>query len=303
MLTLPEIRVGEPIGHEALTVFPLYSSPDQVVEYQLSDEAIAAGLVTVEEVNEGGEVPYLLVTNTADSLVLFLEGEELRGAKQNRVLNTSVLVAAGAKTKIPVSCVEAGRWRYESKQFSHSGSHSSPKLRGRLKESVRESLSRGEGHRSDQGAVWKEVGRQGEALGAESATDAMSAAFELHSDSIDKFRGSLPYPENATGLVVAIGSQIVAFDLFDKPATCRKVWDRLLSGVVMDALESGASESAAGAADVQAFLSQLRSAAWKSVPAAGQGEEFRADSIPSVHASSLTLGTSLIHGSAIAANP
>jgi hypothetical protein len=301
MLTLPEIRVGDPLRHGALTVFPLYSSPNQVVEYQLSDEAIAAGLVTVEEVDEGGSVPHLLVTNAADCLVLFLEGEELKGAKQNRVLNTSVLVAAGAKTKIPVSCVEAGRWRYESRQFSHSGSHSSPKLRGRLKESVEQSLSRGEGHRSDQGAVWEEVARQGEALGAESDTSAMMACFEMHSDSIGEFRGSLPYPDGATGLAVAIGPRLVALDLFDKPATCRKVWDRLLSGVVMDALESGASESTAGAADVEAFLSQLRSATWKSVPAAGQGEEFRADSIPSVHASSLTLATSLIHGSAVAA--
>ena len=117
MPTLPEIRVGEPIRHEALAVFPLFSPPEGDVEYLLSDEAIAAGSVTVEEVSEGGSVPNLLVTNHGDSRVLFLEGEELRGAKQNRVLNTSVLVAAHSKTTIPVSCVEQGRWRYRSRQF------------------------------------------------------------------------------------------------------------------------------------------------------------------------------------------
>ena len=52
----------------------------------------------VEEVSEGGSVPNLLVTNAGDARVLFLEGEELRGTKQNRVLNTSVLVAAHSKT-------------------------------------------------------------------------------------------------------------------------------------------------------------------------------------------------------------
>src|SRR5487761_2775144 len=123
MNPLPEVRVGEPSRHEALTVFPLFSTGDSSVNYLLSDEAIQAGSVAVEEVSEGGSVPNLLVTNNSDSLVLFLEGEELRGAKQNRVLNTSVLVAAHSKTPIPVSCVEQGRWRYRSKQFASEGTH------------------------------------------------------------------------------------------------------------------------------------------------------------------------------------
>jgi len=55
-----------------------------------------------------GSVPDLLVDNRGDVRVLFLEGEELIGAKQNRILNTSVLVPAHSKIKIPVSCVEPG---------------------------------------------------------------------------------------------------------------------------------------------------------------------------------------------------
>jgi hypothetical protein len=107
----------------------------------------------VEEVSEGGSVPNLLVRNGTGSRVLFLEGEELRGAKQNRVLNTSVLVAAGSTTTIPVSCVEQGRWRYRSRHFVLGGSHSSSKLRHFLKASVSQSLQVGQGHLCDQGAV------------------------------------------------------------------------------------------------------------------------------------------------------
>ena len=76
-----------------------------------------------------GSVPELLVENMGDIRVLFIEGEELVGAKQNRILNTSILVAAKSKTKIPVSCVEQGRWGYKSKFFGSSGSHSPSKLR------------------------------------------------------------------------------------------------------------------------------------------------------------------------------
>jgi len=60
-------------------------------------------------------VPNLAVDNKGERFVLFVEGQELRGAKQNRVLNASVLIAAHTKTVIPVSCVEQGRWRYVSK--------------------------------------------------------------------------------------------------------------------------------------------------------------------------------------------
>ena len=173
MLSLPEIQVADPIHHEALTIFPLLAGPGGNVEYLLADEAIAAGSVTVEEVGEAGTVPNLIVNNQSDRLVLFLEGEELRGAKQNRVLNTSVLVAAASKTAIPVSCVERGRWRYVSPHFASGGSHSSPKLRHILKKSVSQSAGEGRGHESDQAGVWKEVARQMAFLG--SATPPRSA--------------------------------------------------------------------------------------------------------------------------------
>src|SRR5271166_968989 len=174
MSTLPDILVGNPACHEALTVFPLFLNASTGVDYLLSDEAISAGSVTVEEVSEGGSVPNLLVTNKGDSRVLFLEGEELRGVKQNRVLNTSVLIGAHSKTPIPVSCVEQGRWRYRTKHFVSGGSHSSSKLRHILKKSSYQSMKAGLGYTSNQMEVWNEVSRQMNSLGSSSETTAMS---------------------------------------------------------------------------------------------------------------------------------
>src|SRR4029077_18263468 len=208
------------IRHESLTLFPLYGNgtAEPRAAYVLGDEALAAGSVTVAEVDESGSVPELLVTNRGAVRVLFIEGEELRGAKQNRVLNTSVLVAAGGRTKIPVSCVEQGRWRYKSAPFGSSGSHSSSKLRSILKKSVSESAIMGRGHRSDQGEVWAEVQRQMSSLGAVSASSAMSDAFDSYLPTQVQFREQLPYVEGATGLAVAVGKKVVALDVFDKPA-------------------------------------------------------------------------------------
>ena len=45
--------------------------------------------------------------NPTDKPVLLYEGEEVLGAQQNRTFDVSVLVAAGASCRCPVSCVEA----------------------------------------------------------------------------------------------------------------------------------------------------------------------------------------------------
>src|SRR5260370_24270648 len=185
MFTFPGIRVGDPIRHESLTVFPLFTEPNGQVEYLLSDEAIQAGSVTVQEVSEGGSVPDLLVENRGDTRVVFLEGEELVGAKQNRILNTSVLLPARSKIKIPVSCVERGRWAYKSRHFGSGGRHSPSKLRHTMKSSVSESVLGGTGHRSDQGKVWEEVDTQQATLGVSSETLAMEDTFVANPTKIN----------------------------------------------------------------------------------------------------------------------
>jgi hypothetical protein len=271
------------------------------VDYLLADEAIAGGTVTVEEVGESGSVPNLLVANESDSRILFIEGEELRGAKQNRVLNTSVLVAAHSRTTIPVSCVEQGRWRYRSRQFDSSGSHSSPKLRSILKKTVSDSALRGTGHLSDQSQVWGEVTRQMESLGSSSNTSAMSDTFDAHGSRLAEFQRRLTYVEGATGLAVAVGNTVVAVDLFDQPATCRKAWSRLLSGVVLDALEAGKTDAQAVPGDVEELLRRLGAAHWQQTPAVGEGQEYRSDTEDKLSASALMFAGAVVHGSATVA--
>jgi len=301
-VAFPEVRVGEPVRYESLSVFPLFAGMESPVEYLLSDEGIGGGTVTVEEVSEGGSVPDLLVENKGDVRILFLEGEQLIGAKQNRILNTSVLIAAKSKVKIPVSCVEAGRWRYKSRQFGSGETHSPSKLRGVLKMSVSASLRQSGSHMSDQGKVWAEVARQQRSLGTSSDTSAMSDTFENYKERVAEFQDKLKYVDGATGVAVAIGKKVVAVDMFDKPSTCQKVWNRLLSGFVLDALEAAKSgEAHVNAADVKDVLTTTSGMSWEKAEPVGEGEEYRAESGADVHASALTFRESPVHLSVVMA--
>jgi hypothetical protein len=297
---LPTFRVGEPLRYDGLCVFPLFAQPAGQVDYRLADEALAGGAATVQEISESGWVPDLVVDNKSDARLLFLEGQELIGAKQNRILNTSVLVAAHSKLKIPVTCVEQGRWRYSTRHFSASGSYAPAKLRRALKASVGRSVKDKRGHRADQGEIWEEVEALHCAMGVESASSAMSDAFVSYQDRIDEYRDALKYVDGACGLAVGVAGRIVSVDFFDKPATCQRIWDRLLSGVVFDALSAPTTDHEATAADVEAMLSAAGDFSWQPVDTVGEGNEYRADSPRGDHASALVADGIVVHGSVMA---
>ena len=128
----------------------------------------------------------------------------------------------------------------------------------------------------------------------------MADTVASYKHQIAEFREKLSYVEGASGVVVAVGKQTVALDLFDKPATCQKVWDRLLTGFVLDALEVPEDDEELGEPDVEKFVATLNDAPWKQVNPVGEGEEHRAEMETGDHAFRLSLDGSLIHASVLA---
>ena len=107
---IENISIGEAVSHDGLAVFPLLGKAPFAKDYLTLDEALAANTAVITEVSESGSVPQLLFRNKGEQAVFLLDGEELVGAKQNRILNITILAPAMKDTVIPVSCVEAGRW-------------------------------------------------------------------------------------------------------------------------------------------------------------------------------------------------
>jgi hypothetical protein len=174
-------------------------------------------------------------------------------------------------------------------------------LRRVLKASVSNSVRANRGHRSDQMKVWNEVARQQEALGASSATRAMADTFEKHQSRLSEFRDKLQCVDGAVGVAVAVGGKLTTIDLFDKPATCGRVWSRLLSGAILDAMEVGQAEKPAVRADVEQALAALNSLPWEPADPIGEGQEYRAESASGDHASALVFDGTLVHGSVVCA--
>src|SRR3954453_17992017 len=170
--------VGEPDVAGPLAVFPLFGPPARF-EYQ----SFAQGRphrVSVKELPDGASVNDLVVHNPTGLPVLLFEGEEVLGAQQNRTFDVSVLVAAGSTLRVPVSCVEAGRWdgRRHSEDFAPAPQAAYPSLRRLKNEAVYASVVSGSEARADQGAVWEELDLKLEELAAAAPTRAMHDGYE-----------------------------------------------------------------------------------------------------------------------------
>jgi len=275
---LEKLAVGNPFGHGNLTLIPIGGNGNGQLDYILGADAIEAGTLTVTEVDEGGSVPELLVKSTSETMILLLDGEELIGAKQNRILNTSVLLPPKAETRIPVSCVEQGRWHHTSREF-RTGSYSSTSLRARKSRDVGRNLrSRGEAA-SDQSGVWEEVAMGIDSAGVHSPTGAMHDVVEQQRDSLESYLDALPYPDNARGVIAAIAGKFAAADCFDKPGTLGRIWPRLISGYALDAIADETGETKTFSAEaVQVLLEHLGELDCQPCPTVGIGQDWRFES-------------------------
>ncbi len=300
---MPEVRVGEPQLSGSLAVFQLFSDVSPLseneggLEYLLAHEAMAAGNLIISEVSELGVVNNLLVDNASDNQVLIMEGEEVRGGKQSRMVNISILVASRSTTVIPVTCTEWHRWRYDGSQAFTAGAHCPPTLRHLLKNPRLIPAIRRQGHLSQQVAMWHAIRKKHHALGIRSQTDNLSDTVETHRQKVDELRTRLPYAEGASGIAVAIGSSVVSIDLFNQPTTLARMWDRFVLGIAMDALEIKDTERPATAADIADKLYRLRRSAWEPTLAVGLGELHHARTADGALATALVVDNVLVHGS------
>ena len=199
-MPLDTFQLGEPVEHRGIVVTPLFPRRDPVAEYVTLDEALPRGF-RVDEASDVGTVPELVVHNPTDARVLLYDGEELVGAKQDRILNVTVLVEAGAKLPIPVSCVEQGRWRRTSSAFG-SGDHISHSHLRRMKAQAQaaQPLARGVA----QGEVWDEVRSKQSRMGVRSATAANRDTFVAHGERLRALEAAFMLQPGQCGAVLGL---------------------------------------------------------------------------------------------------
>jgi hypothetical protein len=175
-----------------LSVLALSTADERESEYLTLDEALAQHVTRIAEVNEGGHVRELKIVNDGDRPVLLLDGEELLGAKQNRVLNLTILAPAHQISVIPVSCVESGRWQHVSPGFVAAPRAQFAEGRAAKMRQVTSALNARGSRSSDQQDVWSLIAEKSARMGAVSDPSAMSVIFDTFDGSLEEFVAAFP---------------------------------------------------------------------------------------------------------------
>ena len=266
-------------GHQqwgSVEIFHLRWPAGDGLTYSTLDEALEAHWIEVVESTEAGQVSRIKIINRSTQMVFLMAGEQLVGCKQNRVMNSSIMVPPRAEMALPVTCVERGRWGYSSSAFSSPRTSSHYALRAMMTRQASQSYRFAGVPMSDQKKVWNEVSRKLGAMSSPSSSDAMQDVYRNYDLKLRELEEKLPAPSDCNGAVFIIAGSIVGTDFFDDADTLRKLWPKLIRSCSIDALERQAkNERSTSVHEISSWLEASASATQESFPSPGMGLDVR----------------------------
>ena len=234
-----------------LAVVQFTTVAHDTLQYISGGRAMKDGLLKAREISEAGSVNHLLVFNSADIPVFLMDGDILVGAKQNRVVNTSMLLAPHGKSTIPVSCVEGGRWRSVSPLFSTSDYTAPAALRSSKARQVSKNLENERGHFSDQGAIWDHVADFHALHSVSSPTASLSDIYEQRRMDHDVFLASFIPAGNANGCAFFVDDYLASVDVFNRRDVYLEYFPKLLRGIGLEVAQLDANDKAVTRAEAE----------------------------------------------------
>jgi hypothetical protein len=207
------------------------------LEYLLLDEALSQNLIEIVEKDSDGSVPELRVMNESPQMILILDSEELVGAKQNRIFNTTILVKGNATIVIPVSSVEHGRCSYDTPQFQNKKRMMSSNLRAMKSKQANHSVRFSGEFLADQGAIWDSIAEKADRMATPSPNGVMAAIYDKERPSIEEYVKPFRLIDSQVGTIFMINGRVVGLDAFGKPGTFSEVFKKLLESYALDAID------------------------------------------------------------------
>jgi len=261
-------------SYKNLTVFPLLAPNGSKPDYLTLEQGLDQRRVQITELDQAGSVPELKLLNKGKKKLLIVEGEELVGAKQNRIVNATFLVAANTEIVIPVSCVEQGRWRYASDRFESGGKMMHASLRCSHQTHVRESLKQGRGFQSDQGEIWDDISAKLDRMRVSAPTRAMADAYDSYQENVSDYMENFQLIECQTGAVFAIDGRVLGLESFGYSDTFARFFEKIVKSYALDALDSRKSTQPISVVPeaVRRFIQSVSKGKTERHPTLGLGE-------------------------------
>ncbi len=242
------LSLAEPVFLRNLTLFPIKDGSDRnTLNLTTIDEVLESKKGRFCELKDP-DVNKIIFDNGGGLPVLMIDGEEVTGSLQNRIIARSIIARAQSRQQIPVICAEEKRWK-ELGGFK-TGYCSYPKIRSILASSIKEET---------QQIIWKEIERKLTVTRVQSKTSSMHEIYENLSEEIERYlEGFSGLNQNSVGFVGVAGNQILGCDLFSSPEIYQKFEEKLLRSYALDAIEY--QRQRGSIPEVEGFINRVISA-------------------------------------------
>ena len=235
---LDSLNLGKPAKLGNLFMVPVLGIEKHNTDYYNLSNTLEKGNAEITEVSESGNVPAILFKNRADKPILLVDGEELVGCKQNRVLNLSVLAPESKDTEIPVSCVEQGRWSSRSRNFHASDNFEFADLKAAKMCSVSASMERSSRAESDQSAVWSSIASKSSRSGSNSSTSAMDGIFRRNQNNLSELLKNRKVMDNQIGSIFLTNGQVRGLEIFQSVESYKQYEKKITRGYLLSCMDN-----------------------------------------------------------------
>ncbi len=246
-------------------------------DYLTLKRGINAGIVEISEC-EVSTVGTVLAKNNSGIPLLLIDGDEILGAMQNRIMNRSLLIPPHTRMSVSVSCTEQGRWHYGRRDDIHYGkrddrvnfySSSEAADFSTRRAKSRDLYERG----SCQSAVWDSIQKLEDRTEFKSRTSALNDNFRNHRPKLDEYLRNFRLEYGQSGGIFLINGEIKGFELFANPSIYQDYHEKIFRSYIMEAIVDYRPNYCSD--NIYGFLREISHSEFRTSPSKGIGRHLQ----------------------------
>ena len=232
------LEVLEKQTYKNVQIVPIKTDAFAKKDFITLKKGIEMGLVSIKEL-DNEEVNTVYCKNDAVVPLLLIDGDEIIGAKQNRIMNESLLIPANSERKISVSCTEHGRWSFNSgvkKDFCASDFSLNFETR-RVKSNARMAS------RNYQSDVWNHINKLENRHAFKSRTSALNDNYKHSKLTQDDYLNNLNIIDGQNGVICFINGEFKGIELFYNHSIYKEYHEKTLRSYIIEAIADGGEKT------------------------------------------------------------
>ena len=229
-------------------------------------------LVEIKEL-EHSTVNTVSCKNDSVTPLILIDGDEITGAMQNRIINDTLLIPAKSTINIPVSCTEHGRWHTKgegakSRTFKpslYSANHSTRSRKSRASYEERDY----------QGEVWDAISEFESRSNFKSMTSALNDSYENLKDKQNDYLSKFHIEDGQNGVIFIVNGEVKGLELFYNHSIYKEYHEKLCRSYIIEAIVEKKSVDNIDRLKLMKVLENISQSEFKSKKSIGLGDNLK----------------------------